>query len=68
MSESIVIDPVLYWKLRALAADHRALVERCQAQIAQSQTTLNATLEACGLVLGKNYDLNDAACSAKEQA
>lgn len=62
--QTILIDPVLYWKLRTAMATHQLIVDRCNKQVSDSQQALNAQMVACGLDPAQRYRLSDDDCSA----
>ena len=64
MSESVTIDPTLYWKLRALTTAHELTVDRCNRQMAESQQKVMAHATACGLDPKQSYALQDEGCCA----
>ena len=64
MSDAILIDPTLYWKLRALTTAHELTVDRCNRQMAESQQKVMAHAVECGLDPKQSYALVDEGCKA----
>lgn len=62
----MVIDPLLYWQLRAVLADHAKLEAEVRGVLQGAQAKVDAAAVAAGLTVGTNYSLDDATCSAVE--
>ena len=60
MPDPIQIDPVKFWKLRALMNDARLAYEQSQKLVAEAMTE-------AGLTPGTPYQLLDASCTAIAQ-